>query len=150
MLHSQEEAPHFPELSGAVLIVCNTQNLRTPGIFPSPLMPTASQLIHSYSVGLLRACQKDKQSIHNIAAAESQHNHDSSTAAAQSQHNHDSSTAAAQSQHGHGSSTAPNGSSLCSHLQCMLKKILFVTTLKTVYELSSSDDRRHFVSVSSH
>ena len=137
MLHSQEEAPHFPELSGAVLIVCNTQNLRTPGMFPSPLMPTASQLIHSYSVSLLRACQKDKQSVHNIAAA-------------QSQHNHDSSTAAAQSQHGHGSSTAPNGSSLCSHLQCMLKKILFITTLKTVYELSSSDDSQHFVSVSSH
>ena len=54
-------------------------------------MPTASQLIHSYSVSLLRACHTDKGRIHNIAAAQSQHNHDSSTAAAQSQRGHDSS-----------------------------------------------------------
>ena len=107
------------------------------GILPNPLIPTASQLIHSCGVSLLKACHTDKQRIQNIAAA-------------QSQHCHDSSTAAAQSQHGHDRSTTPNGSRLCPHLYCILKKILFITTLKTVYKLSSSDDSQYCVSVFSH
>ncbi len=96
----------------------------TLGILPSPLIPTASQLIHSYSVSLLKACHTDKQRIHNIAAA--------------------------QSQHGHDSSTTPNGTRLCPHLQCMVKKVLLIMTPKTVYELLSSDDSQCRVSVSSH
>jgi len=66
---------------GSVDCVKHARNTHVSS-FRHPAESAVSQLVYSYSVSMLKACHTDKQKIQNIAAAQSQHDHDSSTAAA--------------------------------------------------------------------